>query len=77
MLLIDGVVDNNQISLRIREEFQALRSNLLAAVVPPEEETSPVEVALRREMYLMKRENLALAKENKRDVQRKKELDKI
>ena len=77
VLLIEGVVGNDQISLRIQEEFQALRSNLLAGIAPPVEEgamalpvSSPVEVALRREMLLMRKENKALAKENKRDVLR-------
>ena len=39
--------------------------------------SSPVEVALRREMMLVRKENRALAKDNKRDVLRKKALDKI
>ena len=79
VLLIEGVVDDDATSMRIWEEFLALRSELLTAAVfycPPAVELSPMDV-VNKQMLQMKKENLAQAKENKRNLLREKELAKI
>ena len=86
VISLEGVVGNEPLVLRIQQEFQGLRSDLLAGIAPQGEEaalpppvpvSSPVELALRREIMLVRKANRALAKDNKCDVLRKKALDKI
>ena len=57
LLLIEGITDNDGISMRIWEEFLALRSELLTAAVwycPPVVEASPMDL-VQKQSYLMKK----------------------
>ena len=79
LLQIESIMDNDATSMRIREEFLVLRGELLTAAdwyCPPVVDPSPMDL-MQKQFYLLKKEQLALAKELKREVLKEKELAKI
>ena len=93
VISLDGIVGNASLVLRVQAEFVGLKDQFLSALAAPQGEgaapvpapvfpppvpvMTPTELRLTKEMMLVRKENHALAKNNKRDVLRKKERDKM